>query len=152
MSRIGELGDGFVNLPGLIDEYDQQLEKARTIIPVAGKTLEQAQKEQCSWYVYFDERRVELKALVKYMTAQVEQTRGKLTRQYVERSSRDLGERLITKYIDAEPDYLRAYELLLEVEELYEKYEAVTEAFNKRGFALRDITAARVADVHNTPI
>lgn len=140
MSRIGDLGVGFANLIGLIDEYDQLLEQARTIVPIAGKTLDQAQKEQCTWYVYFDEKRAELKAIVKYMTAQVDKTRGTLTRQYIERSSRELGERLIAKYIDADPDYLRIYELLLEVEELYDKYQAVVDAFNKRGFALRDIT------------
>lgn len=152
MSRIGDLGENFSNLVNVIQEYDAELEKARDIIPIQNKTLEIAQREQCSYYVYYDERKAELNALVKYMKAQVDKVRGELTRQYIERSSRDLGERLLAKYIDADPKYLIVYELQLEVEELYDKYTAVVEAFNKRGFALRDLTAARVADVSRTAI
>lgn len=152
MSRIGDLGQNFSNLSSIVEEYDAELEKARDIIPIKNKTLEIAQREQCSYYVYYDERRAEINALVKFMKAQVDKVRGELTRQYVERSSRELGERLLAKYIDAEPKYLTVYELLLEVEELYDKYTAVVEAFNKRGFALRDLTAARVAEVSRTAI
>lgn len=152
MSRIGDLGKNFSNLFNVMQEYDVELEKAREIIPIQNKTLEIAQREQCAYYVYYDERKAELNALVKYMKAQVDKVRGELTRQYIERSSRELGERLIAKYIDADPKYLSIYELQLEIEELYDKYTAVVEAFNKRGFALRDLTAARVADVSKTAI
>lgn len=152
MSRIGDLGKEMSNLPSLLAGYDEQLDQARLVIPVKGKTLETAQREQCSWFVYFDERRVELKTLVKYMTAHVAKVRGALTRKYNEVPSKALGERLIKNYIDHDIEYLKAYELLLEVEELFEKYESITDAFTKRGFALRDITSARISEVHNTPI
>lgn len=151
MSRIDALKKDFSLLPDILAEYDDALEKARGMLPIAGKTLATTQKEQCGGYAFFDERRAELKTLVKFMNAQVEKVRGELTRRYVG-GSRDMGERLIAKYIDSEPEYLSMYELLLEVEEVYDKYTAVVEAFTKRGYALKDLTAATIAEIHNITI
>ena len=151
MSRIDALKRDFSTLPDILAEYDDNLENARALLPIAGKTLDTAQKEQCGGYAFFDERRAELKTLVKFMNAQVDKVRGELTRKYMG-ASRDMGERIIAKYIDSEPTYLSMYELLLEVEEVYDKYNAVVEAFTKRGYALKDLTAARIAEIHNIPI
>lgn len=152
MSQLGNLGVDFSNLPNILVEYMDALDKAPEILNIKNKTLEIAHKEQCSWIVYYDERRVELKTLIKYLTLNVNKVRGKLVRHFNENHSRGLGERLINSYIDADNEYIKAQELLLEVEELYEKYAAVVEAFNKRGFALRDITLARVHDVGTSAI
>lgn len=151
MSRIDALKRDFSTLPDILAEYDDALENARLLLPIAGKTLDLAQKEQCGGYAFFDERRAELKTLVKFMNAQVDKVRGELTRKYMG-ASRDMGERIIAKYIDSEPTYLSMYELLLEVEEVYDKYNAVVEAFTKRGYALKDLTAARIAEIHNITI
>lgn len=151
MSKIDLLKKDFSILPDILAEYDEALEQARELLPIAGKTLNTAQKEQCGGYAFFDERRAELKTLVKFMSAQVDKVRGELTRKYMG-SSRDMGERLIAKYIDSEQAYLSMHELLLEVEEIYEKYTAVVDAFTKRGYALKDLTAARIAEIHNIPI
>lgn len=152
MSKIGELGLDFVNLPTILGQYEDMLAEALPIITIKDKTLEYAQREQCAYYVYYDERRAELKTLVKYLTAHVAKVRGGLVRQYNEHGNRALGERMINSYVDNETTYLKAYELLLEVEELYDKYVAVVDAFNKRGFALRDVTLARVHDLNSTSI
>lgn len=149
MSQIDKLGISFANLPTLIAEYETSLEEAERILPVKGKTLDAALKEQTA-VVFFDQRRAEVKSLVKYMEVQVAKVRGGLVRRLNESHAKALGERMINSYIDNEDSYVQMHELLLEVEELYEKYTAVVEAFNKRGFALRDITQARIADVHDS--
>lgn len=149
MSRVGDLGINYANVPNLIAEYEDVLSTAATILPVKGKTLDAALKEQTS-VVFFDERRAEVKTLVKFLNIQVSKVRGGLVRRINESNAKALGERMINSYIDADDTYISTHELLLEVEELYEKYTAVVEAFTKRGFALRDITAARIADVHNS--
>lgn len=149
MSRIADLGAKLVNLPALIAEYEQAFENIEANLTIKGKTLDQALKEQSTYPIYYDARRVELKTLMKYLDAQVSRVRGQLTKKYKENYSRELGERQLNSYIDQEEDYLKMNELYLECEELYEKYVAAVEAFTKRGFALRDITLARVNQIQD---
>lgn len=149
MSRIADLGAKFVNLPVLIAEYEDAFKEIEQNLTIKGKTLEAALKEQSTWPIYYDARRAELKTLLKYLDGQVSRVRGQLTKRYKENYSRDLGERQLNSYIDQEEEYLRIYELYLECEELYEKYAAAVEAFSKRGFALRDLTLARVNQIQD---
>lgn len=152
MSRIPDLGDKFTNLPQLLDEYEKEVDLVEDRLRIKGKLMEEAQREQCSWPIFYEARRVELKTLVKYFDDQVSKIRGAAVRRYTEEYSRQLGERVMNGYIDADPSYLKMRELFLEVEELYEKYVAIGDAFTKRGFALRDLTTAKVNQLHQLPI
>lgn len=153
MSRIADLGVKNSNLPSLLEAYDAELGDALAArLSIRGKNLDEAFKEQCSWPIYYDVRKAELKTLVKYLTAQVDKVRGQLAKRYTENYSRQLGERVMNSYIDQEEDYIRAHELQLEVEELYEQYACVADAFKTRSFALRDLTAAKIEQIHNLPI
>jgi hypothetical protein len=44
---------------------------------------------------------------------------------------------------------LNVYQVLLTVEELQKKYTSVVEAFQARGYALRNITSIRVASMED---
>ena len=149
MTRIAELGPKFEHLPAILAEYDDDLANVEGHLQVKGKTLEQALKEQASWPFWYDDRRAEVKALLKFMESKVQAVRGKLARQYVENYSRQLNERTMNAYIDSEAEYLSISQLYLEIDELYEKYTAVIDAFTKRGFALRDMTALRIHSMEN---
>ena len=51
-----------------------------------------------------------------------------------------------------EPAYLRMKEYLLEVKELYDKYEAVVNAYQVRGYAINNLTKLRVANIEDSII
>lgn len=152
MSRIADLGSGYKNLPALIAEYEAEIDAAPERLTLKGKTLAEALKEQCSWPMFYEVRKAEVKTLVKYIEAQVEKVRGQLGRRYKDNLSLDVGERMLNSFINSEAEYLKVNELRLEVEELYEKYSAMDKAFDKRGFALRDMTTAKVNQLHDLPI
>jgi hypothetical protein len=149
MSAVEKISSSLARLPDLIMQFEEDLTGIEDILAVRGKTLEHALKEQAAYPYYFDSRRCELKTLAKFLEANMSSVRGKLTRQYIEQSSRALSERVMNSYIDHESEFATAHVLYLEAFELLEKYEAISEAFTKRGYALRDITAARTKDVHN---
>jgi len=151
MSRIHDLGDKYTNLPDLLAEYNAELDRVPERLAIRGKTLAVAQQEQTAWPYYYEARRAELKTLVKYFDGQMSKVRGSLTRRFNENYSMKLGERQINAYIDNEKEYLSMLELYLEVNEIYEKYTAVADAFTKRGFALRDLTEAKVNQLHDLP-
>lgn len=150
MSKITELGPENANLPTLVVQYEVDLEAAEANLKISGKTLDVALREQATWPIYYSQRRAELKSLMKYLDTKVSAVRGTIARRYVENYSRTLGERVMNSYIDAEPEYIKAYQLYLEIAELYEKYDSVCEAYTIRGFALRDLTTARVNSIQDT--
>jgi hypothetical protein len=149
MSKIQELGPQAINLPNLVVQYEADLDQAAANLKISGKTLDAALREQGTWPGYYSQRRAELKAVMKHLDARANATRGTIARKY-ENYSIKLGERLLNTYIDSDPEFLRANDLYLEIAELYDKYDAVCEAFTVRGYALRDLTTARSNSIQDT--
>jgi len=145
LSRIPDLGEKFKHIPEVLAEYEAAYEDYKKNLDLEGKSLENANKENPAWQAYYDERRIELKTLVDYMEAQVQRVRGRLFKSYTETHQRELTDRAKDKYIDNEDAYLTVYEIYLEVREMYNKYQAVVDAFTSRGYALNNITKIRVA-------
>lgn len=151
MSRIPDLGAKLQHLPKILDGYEKALKDVVDHINIEGKTIEVANRENAHWQNYYDERRIELRTLVKYFEARVKKVRGKLFKSYTSgpKSNQQYSDRVKDKYIDNEDAYLTMYEVYLEVEEMYEKYEGAVKAFQTRGYALNNITKARVAQVES---
>lgn len=134
-------------LPDLIASYEQDIIEAPPRLSIRGKIAAEAYKEQTAWPIYYGTRKAEVAKLLKYIEAQVGACRSRLYRKYTEQYSRDLGERARERYIDNEPEFLAYHELYLEVEELFDKLTAACEAFDRRGFYLRDWTSLAVASL-----
>ena len=132
--------------------YEDEIDKVSERLSISGKSGAEAQKEQTAWPIYYGVRKAELGKLLKYMDARQEDIRSQLYRRLNEKHSRSLGERQIDKYINSEVEYLRFHELYLEVQELYDKYAAIMDAFDRRGFALRDWTALTVEKLQDVII
>lgn len=149
MSKISELGEGFKNLPTILENYNDDLKDAEKNLEIKGKSLEKASMENAMWKYYYAQRLVELGTLTKFFEQEVARVRGKIFRGLTEANQRDLGERAKEQYINNEPAYLRANELYLEVKELRDMYEAIVEGFITRGYSLNNITRARVAQLED---
>ena len=100
---------------------------------------------------YYDERRIELKVYVEFFEMEIMKVKAKLLRG-METYPRELSDRMKEKYIEGEEAYLDVYEKYLGVKELYGKFDSIVRAFEQRGYALRNITNARVASVHDAII
>jgi len=152
LSRLDDIGLNFENIPSILEEYEHALKDVEEHLNLKGKKLEHANRENPAYHVYYDQRRIELHTIVKYMELRVSKTRGKLFRSFTEAYQRDLSDRAKDKYIDSEEAYLTIYEIYLEVKELYDKYQAVCDAFTTRGYALNNITKIRVASMEDATI
>lgn len=151
MTRIAELGPKLADVPRLIAEYEDGLIEAKDHLRMSGKRMDVALAEQGSWTFYYGAKKSELKTLVKFMELQVASVRGELIRRYTENYSRALGDRVLNNYVDNEPEYLSMRQLALEIEEMYEKYDALMDAFKSRGFALNNTTNLKIAQLHDLP-
>lgn len=144
---LNAVRDSITNIPKIVETYEGYLSDFQKNLTIKGKRLELANYEQATWMSYYDERRVELHAIVRYMEMYVEKVRGKLWRDYTENYSRDLSPKDKDQYINNEKAFLDATSLFLEIRELYEKFESVVESFKARGYALNNITRIRIADM-----
>ena len=152
MSLLERLGENNKNLPDILAEYEKGLDTVEDDLKIKGKRLETANTEHPSYQLYYGSRRADLHSLLKYFEGKTAAARGKLFRKYTEKYSRELSDRQKDKYIDNEDEYLLQYEIYLEIKSVYEKYEAVCDAFRSRGFALNNITKIRVASLEDAII
>ena len=152
MSIILKLGENYQKLPGILDDYEKELELAKDILEIKGKRLEAANVENAPWQAYYDQKKIDLSILVKYFEMEIARVRGKLFRSYKENHSRELSEREINRYIDNEESYLTIYQLYLEVKEMYDRFESIVSSFTSRGYSLNNITKIRVASLEDVEL
>lgn len=158
MSKIPDLGDSkstdikekFKNLGIILGNYVAEKADAEQQIKIEGKSLEKANRENASLKYYYHQRLVELTTLTKYLEREVDRIRGKLFRGFTYPNYNvDLSDRAKDKYIDNEQAYLDIHEIYLEVKEVRDDYDSLVQAFTDRGYALKNITAARVAQLED---
>lgn len=150
MSRLQDLGKDAEKLSEVLEEYEKALDGVEKIIEIKGKKLEHANRENPAWQLFYDQKKIELYTIVKYLELQVNRVRGKAFIRYTETYNRELSDRAKDKYIDNEAAVLAWNELYLEAKELYDKYASVVDAFKTRGYALNNITKIRVVSMEET--
>jgi len=149
---IRSLGKGYINLPDILTQFENELKEADTRLDNKGKMLETCLSENSAFMHYYDQRKNMLHTLVKYFEMEIDRIRSELYVSYTENYSKSLSHQQVMKYIDHEPAYLTVKEISLEVEEIYEQYVSAVDNFKTRGFALQHITKLRVAQLEFTEI
>lgn len=149
MSVIFDIEDDLKNIPQLLFKYEDALAGYEENLKIKGKNLEKANVENPSWLAYYDQRRIELNSIARFVEMKLEQTKGKLWKAYTENYSRELSARDKDQYIAREAEYLKVYQVLITVEELLKKYSSVVDSFQNRGYSLRNITSLRVATMED---
>lgn len=149
MGVILEVKPDLSNLPTILQRYEGYLHDVTDNLRLKGKPIGEANSEQPAWLVYYDQKKVELKSILGLVEMHLDRIKGNLWEKFTEVHSRDLSSRDKEAYIKKDPNYTNAYQLLLCVQELYDKYNSVVDAFVARGFSLRNITNLRVAQVEH---
>ncbi len=116
---------------------EEEFNQPRDALSFKGKTLNEANNEQAEWPVYVDERLGELKNMCRRLETTVEMVRGDIVRELKSGTGLDVG-REIGKFVDRDDKFLTINEYFLMFDELREKYQALSEAWKTRGYALRN--------------
>lgn len=149
MSIIIRIGGDITRIPAILEEYEAEFDEAIPRLQIKGKTLSAALTEQSSWMVYYDQRRIELRALNKWVEREIDRVRGKLWKQYTENVSISLNTKDKEQYINNESAYLNLHSIYLEVNELFEKYEVLIDGFKNRGFALNNLVKVKTCPTYD---
>ena len=144
MSIRSRFGDNYENLGEVLAPYVEALEDKDTNLNLKGKLLDHANREQPSWFSFYDERRMELTTYVKLFDLEIARVRSQLLKN-MEQYPRELSDRAKEKYIDSHDEYLKVAEISITINELYNTYSSLCKAYDHRGFALRNLTNAKIA-------
>ena len=152
MSMVPQLGEGYIKLPDILDQFKTDLAPTKEQVNNDGKLLETCLSKNSALMHYYDERRIRLHSLVKFFRMEVDRVRGEKYKQYNENYSRSITIQMMNKYIDAEPAYLEIYQILIEIEEVYEDYVSVVDTFKQRHYELTNMTKLRIANLEFSEI
>jgi len=128
------------NIIPVIEDYENYLIPFKDDLSIKGKAIDKANIEQASLLYLYNERNVELKAVVRYLEDLIAATRGRIWGKLTEDNRKQLQQKDKEQYINADPEYLSIKELSGVVEELSSKYDAAVDAFRGRGYALNNLT------------
>lgn len=148
-SMLFRFNDDFSNLPKIINEYDSLLGDAEENLTLKGKLLETANREQPSWYCYYNQKLQELKSLQKLIENKAAYKKGVLWKTYIETANIQLKVTDLEHYINSDTEYMKYKNYQIVVDELVGMYSALVKAFETRGYSLRNITDSRIHEVQN---
>lgn len=142
----------FKNLVSILDRYDEKLKDWKTHLKIDGKNIESANIEQASWLAYYDEIKIELKTLVDFMDMKIKEIRGKVTNMILNKSSEIHNEKTRERLIDCDPDYIKMYQISLEVKEIYSLADSIVNQFIQRGYILTNLVRIRTSDIQDVTL
>lgn len=153
MSIIGKLDrDKFTNLLEILDSYDIKMKDWKSHVNIDGKNIQSANIEQASWLAYYDEIRVELKTLLDFFDMKIREVRGNVARLLMSKEDHSLNERTRERYIDADPKYIKTYQLFLEVQEIYNLADSIVKQFTQRAYVLNNLVKIHMSAIQDVTL
>lgn len=146
--RISDLIGNPSAIIDLIEKYEAELDLSEAEISLRGKTLEDANKEQGTLMYRYARLYAEARNVGKFLDSRADKIRSTLYKEIKRGSDATLADRIIDKFVDGEQDMLDHVALMIELKTLEEKLGAVVEAVKMRGYALNNITKARIESIH----
>ncbi len=137
----------------ILDDYRIIRDEADAILEIEGKTIRRALMEQTSWQSYYDQKRGELKSLLKYFNEVVMgPIRGSKWKDLTEESNISLSQKDKEYYLRTYTEIVDLETVYIILEELYYEFDAICEAFRSRGYALKHISELMIAQIEDSII
>jgi Recombination, repair and ssDNA binding protein UvsY len=146
--RVATLLDNPEALFELIVKYETALDESLHDVIIAGKTLEHANREQPELFYKYGRLQADCDSAYKFVNMRADIVRSRAFQKMKEGSDRALADRVIDKYVESDQDLVDLVCLSIQLGNLREKFAAVMQALTSRGYALRNITEARVNQLH----
>lgn len=128
----------------LVDKFEKAIDESMEALKLEGKTLAEVNKEQPVLMYRYSTLLAECDNTVKYLDSVVSKTRSEIFQRLHKTSDRNLTDRIIDKYVDAEQSYLDNLHLYLEIKAMRDKLAAVVEALRSRSWAIKHLVDLRI--------
>ena len=145
------LEDDFNALDGALDHYECELLTARDEVKIAGN-LEQAASRLPAIFEYRYSQLQEVEAIVKYLEIELDKTRSKHFRKYLEKYNRDLSSRDAEKFSAGEQEVVDWQKLVNTFHLVRNRYLGLMKSLDHKNWQISNITKLRVAGMEDSMI
>jgi hypothetical protein len=139
-------------IPGRIAIYEQLIENAESVFELSGKGLEECCKTHAQNLMFYDVMLQECKTIEETIKVKVEEIESQLYQKYHTGMQLKLSSTDIRQYIKGDPAFVKACEILLEVQHTKRRLEAVVEALKSMGWSINNIVKLRIAQLEHTTL
>lgn len=130
----------------------KKLDYATQDLKIDGKNLETCCIQHASLLAFYDEVQVQMKYSLNKAKLLELKVKGEIFVHIKETSKKDYTDSAIKIVIDSNPEYVKMRELVLMVEEVYDRAVAIVESFRTRSFDLRNIISIRENELEDVII
>lgn len=139
-------------IPSRLHDYEMLVLGAEPMFKLEDRTLEEVCKQHSVDLMNMDINLQECKTIEDVIRKRIEEIEASLYKNLNENHSRALGTTDIKQYIKGDPQYVNAFEILLEVQNVRRQLEAVVEALKNMGWMISHITKLRVAQLEHVTL
>lgn len=133
-------------LPAIFEKYESYVSMAEPLFKLDGVKLEKLTRDLPHHLAVYGQYASDMKQLIKWLENWKSKLEAKFTRNYTQ-GQRVLGAREQSAFIAGEKDMVEINELIIETTLIYQKLEAIKEAFQQMGWCLTNIVKLRVAEL-----
>lgn len=138
-------------LPVIFEKYESYIQEAEPLFEMEGQRLEKLSRDLPQHQAVFGKRAADMKQLIKWLENWKAKIESRLTRNYTQ-GQRVYGAREQTTFIAGEKEIVEINELIIEATLIYQKLDAINEAFKQMGWCLANIVKLRVAELSDVII
>jgi hypothetical protein len=148
MSKFLKLKNDFSNFSEIVESYDEELSTLEGHVDVNGITLQEANVRMPISYLKYAMILQELKSIERDVESKVSVQVGKCWQHYRDNSNIDYGTRDLDKITSSDEKVIMKKRFLNIVKELVGQYEVAVKSLEHLGYKLKNLTDARIAEVH----
>lgn len=139
-------------VPDKLQIYRELILAAEPVFKLDGKGLETACAEHAQNLMFYDLMLQECKAIDAWARMKMGEVEGRLYKVLNEGRQQRLSSTDIKAYIGGEPDYVQAYEIVLEVAHIKNQLQSIVDALQAMGYSLNNIVKIRVAQLEHVTL
>jgi hypothetical protein len=138
-------------LPVFFDAWQKEIDGAEPIFKIEGERLEKLARDLPHHQVFYSQRALEARAIVKWLEIQKGRSEARYVKNY-NNSPRALGAKEQAQYLQGEKEIVEWNQLIVEAELKRGQLEEIVEAIKQMGWMIGNITKLRVAEMQDAVV
>jgi hypothetical protein len=138
-------------LPAFFDAWEKEIESAKPVFELEGVRLELIARNIPHHQVFYAQRAMEARAVVKWLEVQKAKAESRYVKNY-NNSPRALGVKEQSQYLQGEKEVVELNQLIIQAALYQQQFDEIVEAVKQLGWMVGNITKLRVAELQDAVI